>query len=209
MMTIPFIVYGLPRSRTAWIAKFLTYKDWECGHEQAMYMRNMEDVRAFFAQSSIGTAETAASYGRDLIRHAVPNIKEMVILRPVDEVIESVMRIDISKIGFYDRCRLRKGMEYGNRMLQKIAKDPNVLVIHYADLVNEETCAKVFEYCLPYKFDKAWWESLHAKNVQIDTPALLKYRAENRLRIDTFKRHCKDELRRLVRAGAISVRRMA
>ncbi len=28
----PFVVFGLPRSRTAWLSRFLTYGDWVCGH---------------------------------------------------------------------------------------------------------------------------------------------------------------------------------
>jgi hypothetical protein len=139
-------------------------------------MNTMDDVKIFFNQGEIGTVETAASPGRALIKHYVPNIREVVILRPVDEVVDSVMKIDISDVAKYDRKILQKGMEYCERALHKIIVDPLVLVVNFSDLVREDICAQIFEYCLPYKFDRIWWENWKDKNVQIDTKELLRYR---------------------------------
>lgn len=208
-MTTPFIIYALPRSRTAWLANFLSYKEYKCHHEQAIFMRNMDNVKEFFSRPFIGSSETAAAPGRKLILSVVPNMKEVVILRPVNEVVDSMMNVDVGGVASYDREKLQKGMEYGDRILRKIAKDPNVLTISYADLDKQETCAAIFEHCLPYKFDKSWWESLKDKNIQADAKAVLGYYFKNRAPIEAFKKYCKSELRRLMRAGQISTYRMA
>ena len=202
-MTTPFIIYALPRSRTAWLSNFLTYKAWECHHEVAIYMRSMEDVRNFFSSPKIGCVETAAAQGRPLIHHVAPNIKEVVILRPMDEVVESMMAVDISGVGIYDRKILQRNMEYGDRELRKIAKDKNVLAINYSDLNREDSCAAIFEHCLPFKFDKKWWEWVKDKNIQADVKSILRYYQQNRDAVEVFKRHCKKELIRLYRIGEI------
>lgn len=208
-MSEPFLIYALPRSRTAWLSQFLSYKEWSCHHEQAIFMRSMDDVRSFFSQPNIGAAETAVAQGRPLIKHAFPNIREVVILRPVDEVVESMIKVDIAGVGTYDRGLLEKSMQYGDRVLRKIAKDPNVLVVDYRDLLKKDTCANIFEHCLPYSFDKTWWESLKDKNIQTDVKAVLRYYYKHKKEIESFKNHCKSELRNLCRMGEIPLKRTA
>lgn len=187
---------------------FLSYKDWSCHHERSMFMRSMADVKELFSAPNTGTVETGASYGRCLLKWLVPNLREVVILRPVDEVMNSLMAVDLEGAFVFDRPKLQKVMEKGRRALDKIARDPNVLVINYHDLDKEETCAKLFEFCLPYKFDKEWWESYKDKNIQLNFKSLIIIRKENKEAIDSFKNLCKRELMRLVRLGEIAVGRI-
>lgn len=202
-MINPFIIYALPRSRTAWLSNFLTYGDWTCHHEHAIFMRSIGDIKDFFSHPNIGCAETAAVAGRHLIHSVCPNIKEVVILRPVDEVVDSFMNLDISDIATYNREKLQKVIAYEDRMLRKITEEPNVLTVNFEDLKHEETCAKIFEHCLPYKFDKTWWESLKNKNIQVDVKDYIVYYHKHKGAIEEFKRCCKRELRRLYYAGLI------
>lgn len=205
-MTNPFIIYALPRSRTAWLSAFLSYRDWECYHESAIFMRSLDDVKEFFSNPKVGCVETAAAHGRPLIRAIAPDVREVVILRPVSEVVDSMMAVDVSGIATYDRDLLQRNMENGDRVLRKIAKDAGVLVVHYSDLNKEETCARIFEHCLPYDFDRKWWESLREKNIQVDVGAFIKYYYKHRDAVEKFKRHCKSELRRLCKIGVIPTR---
>lgn len=200
-MTIPFIIYALPRSRTAWLSHFLSYKDWKCYHELAIFMRSMDDIKDFFSHKNVGCVETAAMQGRYLIRNFAPNIKEIVILRPVDEVVQAILNTKVNVK--WDENILRKNMEYGDRVLKKIAKDKNVLVFTYEELNTESVCSKIFEHCLPYKFDKLWWESLKEKNIQVDMNAFFHYYQNNREAIENFKHICKSELFKLRRMNDI------
>jgi len=202
---MPFIIYALPRSRTAWLSRFLTYNDYTCYHEQAIFARSLSDIKTFF-KGNMGTAETAAAQGRPLIHYVCPDIKEVVILRPVNEVVESMIKA-AEGIAAYNKPLLQRNMEYGDRQLRKMAKDPNVLCVDYADLQNEKTCAMIFEYCLPYQFDKDWWEFMKNKNVQANVGAIINYYHRHRADIEGFKRHCKSELRRLCYDGQIPMRK--
>ena len=199
----PFVIYGLPRSRTAWLSNLLTYKEWECFHEPAIFMRSIADVKALLTSENIGVADTGIAYGYHLIRHIVPKVREVVIIRPVDEVVQSVLKLDIEGIAKYNVDMLRRNMNYGHRMLKKIAENPDTLVVKYSDLDKEEVIQNIWETCLPYEFDRDRWLELRHKNIQIDFKAFLRYYLANRDKIDKFKRDCKQELWRLAREGSI------
>lgn len=193
----PFIVYALPRSRTAWLAKFLTYRKWACHHEYAIKMREIADISTFF-KPMMGSCETAAAPGWAILKRHVPNLKQVVVLRPVEDVVESIMNLSID--GFaYDRDVLRKGMEYGDRVLRKIAAQPDVLTVEFADLNKENACRKIFEHCLPYAFDRDWWIEHKDQNIQADVASVLRYYFENKDGIERFKALCKAELRSIAR----------
>jgi hypothetical protein len=198
-MTTPFIIYALPRSRTAWLSKFLSYGEWTCYHEQTAYANSLEEVSAFFSHPHTGTAETVATTGRALLKHHIPGLKEVVILRPIEEVIRSANNIYLGGEFVLDQDILRKGLIRAERELRRISEDKNVLTVKYEDLNKEDACVQVFEFCLPYKFDKDWWESLRYNNIQVDTLELLRYRRENIGAFDAFKKHCRDEMKKMIR----------
>lgn len=199
----PFIVYSLPRARTAWLSEFLSYDTWKCHHEAATSMRSIDDVSAFFAQPCTGTVETAAAQGWRLLHHHVPGIRATVIRRPVDAVMQSMLAVDLAGEFVYDAPKLRKVMEYGDRMLAEISAQPKVLTVAWEGLGHEDVCAAIFEHCLPLKFDRAWLRFWWGRNVQIDIRGMLRDYHANRAAIDEFKSVCWRELRALRRAGAI------
>lgn len=198
-----FIVYALPRSRTAWLAAFLTYRDWACHHEVAIQMRSVADAVSFLRQPNTGTAETAAAQGFKIIQHHIPDIRSVVIRRPVADVVDAVLNVDVSGVATYDRGLLQRNMEHGARCLDRIT---GALVVDYADLHREDACAAIWEHCLPYSFDRARWEEMRAQNIQADTRAVLQYYFNNRDAVERFKAACKSEMRRLARAGLITNR---
>lgn len=36
-----FVVFSMPRSRSAWLARFLSYGDWHCGHDEIRHFRSL------------------------------------------------------------------------------------------------------------------------------------------------------------------------
>ena len=184
---------------------FLSYKDWNCYHDQSMHLRSLADTKQFLSQPNTGTSETAAMYGRCLIKWLVPNIKEVVILRPVEECIESCMKLDLQGVGVFDRAKLTKLFNRSRKCLDKIARDPSVLVINYDDLEKEEICKHLFEFCLPYQFDREWWMYYHEKNIQMIMATGILFRKLNKPAIDSYKSLIKRELFNLVRCGKIPI----
>lgn len=200
----PFIIHALPRSRTAWLAEFLTYKDCRCAHEQAIFLRSIDDIKRLFSLPNTGCVETASAQAWRIIQHHVPNIKMVVIKRPIDDVMQSMVNIDLHGYAAYDIPRLRKVMEYGNRMLDEVSEQPGVLTIDFSELDTAEGCAKVFEFCLPHEFDPGWWSYMQAINVQADVIGTIRYYHENKPAIEGFKKIMWREMRALARQGIIS-----
>lgn len=168
----PFIIYSLPRSRTFWLSRFLTYGDWVCGHDEARRARGLDDVRAWFEQPNIGTVETAVAPWWRLVQKYQPDIRTVVVRRPVAEVVDSLLRAGLD----VDPTVLSRAMSRLDRKLDQIERRaPNALSVRFADLESEGVCAEVFEYCLPYRRDPAWWSGMAPLNMQISLPALVRY----------------------------------
>ncbi len=163
----------------------------------AQTLRHPDDYKAYFSQENVGAAETGAVQGWWLVEHACPGIKTVVVHRPVHEIVQSMLEVDVSGVAQYERVSLTKHMEYGKRILDKISDRPGVLNVDFHDLKKMETCQKIFEHCLPYDFDVKWWGSLKNKNIQVNVKGVLRYYYAHKSEIDNFKRLCKHELRAL------------
>ena len=59
-MTAPFIVFSLPRSRSAWVARFLSYGEKRCGHDVATECGSLAELTGRLHGEYAGTAETGA-----------------------------------------------------------------------------------------------------------------------------------------------------
>ena len=200
----PFIVYALPRSRTAWMAQFLSYGSYRCGHEQAIFLRDVMDIPRLLRMPFTGVVETAAAQGWRVIRHHVPEIKQVVIRRPLQDVYDAMLNVDLHGYATYDKDRLWKAMAYGNRMLDEISALPDTLTLDFSDLDTREGCKTLFEFCLPYQFEDWWWEDLKTRNIQVSVPEYIQYYHEHKADIDSFKRKMWQELRYLAKSGQIT-----
>lgn len=168
-----FIVYSLPRSRSAWFSRFLTYGQWVCGHEELRHMRSLDDVRAWCSQPCIGSAETAAAPWWRMLDRFAPRARVLVVRRPVAEVVESLMRLPGCT---FDRERLTEAMWRQDRKLDQIAaRAANVLSVDFHDLDKEEVCAAAFEHCLQYPHDHDHWARWAPLNVQCDMRAMMRH----------------------------------
>jgi hypothetical protein len=171
----PFVVFSLPRSRSAWLSRFLTYGEWMCGHEELRHMRSLDDVQAWFSQPNIGTAETAGAPWWRLLERFAPNARVLVVRRPRNEVAESLINIPGTQ---FDRTALDSILLKLDRSLDQIeARLPNVLSVSFDSLNEEDTCAAVFEHCLQQPHDLDHYARLAPVNIQINMPALMRHYA--------------------------------
>ena len=172
----PFLVLGLPRSRTAWISKFLSYGDVICGHEQIRFCRSLDDVSNWFRQGAAGSAETAAAPHWRLVRKLVPDIKFILIRREPNEVVESLLRLDMRGTAQFDEAR---SALMARKLCQKLdqieRRVPDVTSIDYRDLSTLDGAERLWSAALPYPFDPDWFHLLSTLNIQISMPHLIRY----------------------------------
>jgi hypothetical protein len=150
-------------------------------------MRGLDDVRAWLSQVNTGTAETAgAPFWRVLARYR-PDVRVVTIRRPVAEVVDSLMAIDMQGVCSFDRQQLAAQMKRLDAKLDQIeARYPGVLSVRFEDLANEAACSAVFEHCLPYQHDQGWWAAHAEVNIQVSMPALMRYAIHHRQQLDKF-----------------------
>ncbi|WP_254066582.1 GNAT family N-acetyltransferase [Acidisoma sp. S159] len=123
-----------------------------------------------------GTVETAAAPYWRLVQELRPEIKTVVIRRPVDEVVDSLRRTGV----IADPEALRGGLEALDRKLEQIsARVPGALSVTFAELNDEATCARIFEHCLSLPHDPDWYARAAPLNLQINLPAQMHYYAAN------------------------------
>lgn len=169
----PFVIFALPRSRTAWLSRFLSCGGWHCGHDELRHLRTLDDVGAWFSQPFTGTVETAAAPWWRLLKRYAPEARVVVVRRPVGEVVESLMRLEGLT---FDRARLTANMQMLDRKLgQIIRRVPGAISVDYAGLTQEATCAALFEHCLSLPHDRVRWAAFAAVNTQIDMVAMMRY----------------------------------
>ena len=165
----PFIVLTLPRSRSLWLSKFLSHKDWICGHDQLQYCRSLDDVQTWFSQPNIGTVETAAA---PWWRIFPPGLRIVTIRRDLMDVLASVTRA----VPDADPLTVERLLRAGDRKLDQVeARVPGVLSVRFDDLSLESTCAHVFEHCLPYPHDPKWWAACDAQRISGNLQAQIRY----------------------------------
>lgn len=177
----PFIVLSLPRSRSAWIARFLSYGDMRCGHDLATTCETVKEFTNLLGAEYAGTAETGAVVGWRAIRRLRPDLKIAVIRRPVDEVYHSLARFGVGSPALMAELSKR------DAMLDEVGRLRGVRSFSFSDLNSVTSCQELFEHCLGSPFDWEWWECLANVNVQVDVPGRLKYLADNRERIEGLK----------------------
>jgi hypothetical protein len=159
----------MPRSRSYWLSRFLQYGQWHCGHDELRHCRSMDDIRSWLSLPCTGTVETAAAAFWRLLP---PGVQVVTVRRPVDEVMASLRR---SGMPFED-ATMRPVLTHLDAKLVQIAhRLPDVVATTFEELGTEAACARVFERCLPYRHDPAWWQQMAAINLQVNLVQLVKY----------------------------------
>ena len=156
-----------------------------------------------------GVIETAAAQGWRIIRHHVPEVKQVVVKRPVQEVYEAMLNIDLQGYATYDERGLRKIISYGDRMLDEISALPDTLTLNFSDLDTREGCKKLFEFCLPYQFEGLVVGGFESENIQVSVPEYINTITSINQTSKVLRRRCGrsfDILRNPAKSHGIEVR---
>ena len=142
-MSQPFLITGLPRSRTAWMAEVCTTARSTCEHEPIRHMTTWRDVYALWRGAGpdfIGVSDSSMGFHLGEILD-VARPRTLIIDRPIHEVQGS---------------SAAKGFPVTSHLL-KILKDridpfrahPLVAVVHYDDMKSSDVIARCLEHLMP------------------------------------------------------------
>jgi len=177
----PYVIFALPRCRTAWLSRFLTYGDWQCGHDELRHCRSLEDVASWLSQPCTGTIETAAA---PFWRLLPAGIRVATIRRPIPDVLASLRRGGMT---FDDEAMAQLMTRYDAKLTQIEHRLPGVLATTFDELGTEEGCVRLFEHCVPYLHDHRWWNYLDAINIQVNIPHMMGYFRAYAPQIETLR----------------------
>lgn len=156
----PFIIFGLPRSRTAWLSVFLDVGEGAVGHDTGITCSTPEDFINRLSGPLDGTCETGAAFAWPLIHRAFPDARVAVVRRDTLDVC-----LSLSKFGLHDQFgEMASRAEH----LRPISACHGVLTLQYADLETEDGCRRLWAHCLDQPWDRPWWEHLDGINIQVD-----------------------------------------
>lgn len=175
-MTPPFVIFGLPRSRTFWLAVWLSeVVQIPVMHDLAIDTDTIDDWLELVFRHARGTCETGAVEVWPILRRAIPECRIAVIQRPLDEVVKS-----LSRAGF------KPNMDDLHRRaaaLSDLAEQPGVLAVQFDDLCNPRACAALQEHCLGVPFAWPVWAEMDGQNLQCDAAARMARLIERRPQI--------------------------
>jgi hypothetical protein len=176
----PFIVLSLPRSRSAWIAHWLSYPGKLVGHDIAIKSRSVSEFLTHFTFAD-GTVETSAMLGWRLLKHEIPNLKTLVVIRDPKEVIESLERKGLASPELANEVLSRW------HMLQAIGNGKDAKAVRFGELDSKEIRGMIFEWLLELGFDEDWDARFAFTNIQVDFAARCEQLVRNREQISAFR----------------------
>lgn len=150
----PFIVYGLPRSRTTWLSAFLG-----AHHDLPMTLDTPQQIVDALAVPGAGTVETGLSLAWPWLDRQFPQARIVVVRRPVAEVQAS--------LGRQGWEFLPGEMGNNDRRLDEIALLPNAISVTFDELATEAGCRRVFEHCRRQPMPVEHWRGWADENVQV------------------------------------------
>lgn len=181
-----FFIAGLPRTRSTWLANFLTYKTGFCFHEAIRLCYKIEDMKVLFKsieESNVGDADTMLIQYKDQILNMFPNAKWIIVKRDFENVMKSLEK----RYAFRQPENDRVFFKEIEKKLIDFEKEYPALIINYEDLNNAEICKKIWGYCIPDSpFNYKRWMQLDVIKMDPFENKMLKYHG-----LDT-KRSVKD-----------------
>lgn len=175
-----FLVLSLPRSRSAWMAHWLSYPGKLVGHDIGVEAKSVDQFLAHFAHAD-GSVETGAMIGWRLIKHHLPELKTLVVLRDPHEVLLSLAKFGLSSPGLTEEITSRF------HMLNAISSSEGVETIDSSDLDDDDLRSELFEYLLDIPFDEDWDARFAQVNIQIDFHARMRQLQRNHQDLERFK----------------------
>lgn len=182
-MSRPFVVFSLPRSRSAWLSVLLGSPDTPVGHDIGPTVDSVSEFCTKLQELG-GSCETGAAFAWKLIRNRLPEAVFVVVKRDPETVTRSLERFGL----------MGQGEEMHTRavLLDEISAQPGTLTIDFDALTSEQACAWIYGHCLRQPMPRAWWAHLDPINIQVDMARQIDLLIRRRPQIDALKAEARE-----------------
>jgi hypothetical protein len=164
-----FLILCLPRSRSAWLAHYLSYGPARppklVGHEILGECDSVQKFLDSYHNGMWGTCETAGAGLWRIVRQELPECQIVLIRRPLVEVHRSLIQMGLT-------ANLTS-LAAQEAMLDAATSDPRIISIPYTMLSEPFIGKWLFEVLLQEEFDFDWWMRVVNTNIQVKMPDFL------------------------------------
>ncbi len=164
-----FIILALPRSRSYWLSKFLSYPPYRCAHDLILRSDSLKHLITNLT-SVTGSVELGLGVAWPLLFNLLPETKVIVIRRHLNDIYRSLHRL-----GLYIPI---EELEMRDKALEHCSQHPKVKSYSFEDLDNPEICKEIFEYCLNCNWNQAWYRAYAGINIQLNVPKRMQLNME-------------------------------
>ena len=157
-----FFILSLPRSRTAWLANFLTYENAYCFHEGLLESSRVAALSRLFASTGkpiVGNSDCGNVLFVDELRASFPEAKLVIVERPLGEVVDELNDMGLSNFD-------PETLEYADHQLALAKRTQTALVVKFRDM-DENACRHIWHHCIGTPFDENRWRMLDGLDIQI------------------------------------------
>lgn len=168
-----FFIASLPRTRTAWLANWLTCGDSTCHHEALRFCASGAEIKKYFEATGapyVGDSDSGLPFMIDEVMGEFPEARLVVIERPVEPVL-----LSLAKTFSAAKASFQEVVTKTNLALERMKKKYRPLVIPYDALNDQKTCERIWAHCLPeIPFNELRWKMLDQLVVEIQPEKYLK-----------------------------------
>lgn len=166
-----FLILGMPRSRTAWLANLMNRGGCLCHHELSNRGLGAEGMAVAMERGArvVGNSDPGAALIAEDLLKLLPEMRLVIVKRPVEEVVESFAEA----VGQSpENLPLDKFLKGAQEALLRL--EPKALVVDFKDLDKKSAVQKIWSHCLgeDAPFPDAQYEVLRNLNVQMEARLL-------------------------------------
>ena len=194
MSAKPFLITGLPRSRTAWLSLFFCTGESICFHEPIGGIRAISDLETLYQSDfykHVGISDSGLGFFLDWI---LENIKPrtLIIERDTAEVADSLAKVGVPRTNFPELLAER---------LQAFRDHPLVMWVPFDALDTKRIVQKAFWHLMPgVAFDEDRYEQFAKMHIEIDVATTVAEAKKNKENLE----HLFKDIRPLIRPKADS-----
>lgn len=170
----PFVIYSLPRSRSAWLAHWLSSQGLAVGHDLGIECKEVADFKRSFDLGLVGTCETGGMFAWRLVQRELPGVQFVTVRRPVGEVLGSLAAFGLTGEALEAELFRREVW------LDELEAQPGTLRLEFSQLGEEGPCRALLARLAPeVPWDHHSWVVAEVTNIQVDMSARLEQLRRN------------------------------
>lgn len=170
----PYFILGTPRSRTAWLADFLSLPERPCLHEPSQWLRGRPALAELLQKPGLAVSDSMLTLRWQDILEACPETRIVVVERPRQGVLMSFARM-----GIVDPV-LERILDLIRAEITKLVSLETVSYVPYHQLDDQATCERIYRFCVGAQAPHGHWRSRAMRKVLASVPTMLQRTAANR-----------------------------